>query len=152
MIRAISSLLEPKLRLGDLLVARGFLSDEQLKMALEEQRSNRGTKLLGELLTERGWCSEEQVLEGLSVELGLPYVKLDSRLFDAKVVDSLPRDFIDKYTVLPLFKVRDTLTVAVSEPTNVFLVEQLGSVAKCEIQIVIAAARQFSDTYGFRNT
>jgi type IV pilus assembly protein PilB len=141
MIRAISSLLEPKRRLGDLLIARGFLTEEQLQMALDEQRSNRGAKLLGELLMDRGWCSEEQVLEGLSIELGLPYVKLESRLFDSKIVDALPRDFIDKHTVLPLFKVRDTLTVAVSEPTNVFLVEQLRDVAKCDVQIVIAAGK-----------
>lgn len=141
MIRAISSLLEPKRRLGDLLVARGYLTEEQLQIALEEQRSNRGTKLLGELLMERGWANEEQVLECLALELSLPYVKLDSRLFDPKIVDLLPRDFIDKHTVLPLFKVRDTLTVAVSEPTNVFLVEQLSEVVKCEVQVAIASAK-----------
>jgi type IV pilus assembly protein PilB len=141
MIRPVSSLLEPKRRLGDLLVTRGYLSDEQLQIVLDEQRSSRGAKLLGELLIERSWASEEQVLECLAVELGLPYVKLEPRLFDAKIVDALPRDVIEKHTVLPLFKVRNTLTVAVSEPTNVFLVEQLGEVAKCEIQIVIAAAK-----------
>lgn len=141
MIRAISSLLEPKRRLGDLLVARGYLAEEQLQIALDEQRSNRGSKLLGELLTERGWSSEEQVLECLAVELGLPYVRLESRLFDPKTVDLLPREFIDKHTVLPLFKVRNTLTVAVAEPTNVFMVEQIAKVAKCEIQIAIASAK-----------
>ena len=141
MIRPVSSLLEPKRRLGDLLVTRGYLSEEQLQVVLDEQRSSRGAKLLGELLVERSWASEEQVLECLAVELGLPYVKLDSRLFDAKIVDTLPRDVIEKHTVLPLFRVRNTLTVAVSEPTNVFLVEQLAEVAKCEIQIVIAAAK-----------
>ncbi len=141
MIRPVSSLLEPKRRLGDLLVKRGYLSEEQLQIVLDEQRSSRGAKLLGELLVERSWASEEQVLECLAVELGLPYVKLDTRLFDAKIVDTLPRDVIEKHTVLPLFKVRNTLTVAVSEPTNVFLAEQLAEVAKCEIQIVIAAAK-----------
>ncbi len=141
MIRAASSLLEPKRRLGDLLVAREYLTEEQLQLVLEDQRDSRGTKLLGELLVERGWCNEEQVLECLALELNLPYVRLDSRLFDIKTFDSLPREFIDKHTVLPLFKVRDTLTVALSEPTNVFLVEQLREVAKCEIQVVIAAAK-----------
>lgn len=141
MIRTVSSLLEPKRRLGDLLVKRGYLTEDQLQVVLEEQRSSRGAKLLGELLVEKSWASEEQVLECLAVELGLPYVKLDSRLFDAKIADVLPRDVIEKHTVLPLFRVRNTLTVAVSEPTNVFLVEQLAEVAKCEIQIVIAAAK-----------
>ncbi len=141
MIRPISSLLEPKRRLGDLLVTRGYLNEEQLQVVLEEQRSSRGAKLLGELLVERSWATEEQVLECLAIELGLPYVKLESRLFDSKIADALPRDVIDKYTVLPLFRIRNTLTVAVSEPTNVFMVEQLAEVAKCKIQIVIAAAK-----------
>jgi type IV pilus assembly protein PilB len=52
-------------------------------------------------------------------------VQLDSRMFDSKVFDILPRDFVEKHTVLPLFKVRNVLTVAVAEPTNVFLVDQL---------------------------
>jgi type IV pilus assembly protein PilB len=141
MIRAVTALLEPKRRLGDLLVQRGYLTEEQLQNVLEEQRSSRGTKLLGELLVDRGWANEDQVLECLAVELGLPFVKLDSRLFDVKIVDSLSRELIDKHTVLPLFKVRDTLTVAISEPTNVFLVEQLREYAKCEIQVVIATGK-----------
>lgn len=150
MIRPVTSLLEPKRRLGDLLVTRGYLGEEQLRTVLDEQRSSRGTKLLGELLVDRGWASEEQVLECLAVELSLPYVKLDSRLFNAKIVDVLPRDVIEKYTAPPLFRVRNTLTVAISEPTNVFLVEQLAEVAKCEIQVVIAAAqdiRRMVQTY-----
>ena len=141
MIRSMSSLLEPKRRLGDLLVTRGYLSEEQLQQVLDEQRASRGTKLLGELLVEKSWTTEEQVLECLAIELGLPFVKLESRLFDSKIVDALPREFIEKHTVLPLFKVRNTLTVAVTEPTNVFLVEQLREVTKCEIQVAIAAAK-----------
>ena len=65
MIRPVTSLLEPKRRLGDLLVTRGYLSEEQLQVVLDEQRSSRGAKLLGELLVERSWASEEQVLECL---------------------------------------------------------------------------------------
>ncbi len=135
------SLLEPKLRLGDLLIARGQLTPAQLDIVLAEQMESLGTKLLGELLVEKEFCSEEQVLEGLAVEFGVPYVRLDARLFDPKMFDAIPRDFIEKNTVLPLFKIRDVLTVAVAEPTNVFLLDQLRDIAHCEVQIAVASAK-----------
>ena len=133
-------------RLGDLLVRRGFLTAERLQEALRLQKEGDQTKLLGELLVDREFCTEEQVLECLAVEFQLPFVRLDSRLFDPKVVELLPREFIEKHIVLPLFKVRDTLTVAVAEPSDVFLLDRLKAVAHCEIQLAIASARDIRRT------
>ncbi|MBS0206599.1 MAG: Flp pilus assembly complex ATPase component TadA [Planctomycetes bacterium] len=138
--------LQSRPRLGDLLVRRGFLSAERLQEALRLQKEGEQTKLLGELLVDREFCSEEQVLECLAVEFQLPFVRLEARLFDPKVVELLPRDFIEKHVVLPLFKVRDTLTVAVAEPSDVFLLDRLKSVARCEIQLAIASARDIRRT------
>ncbi|MEX0703960.1 MAG: ATPase, T2SS/T4P/T4SS family [Planctomycetales bacterium] len=135
------SLLEPRLRLGDLLVHRGYLAPEQLEAALSEQSDGSGAKLLGEVLVDRGFCTEEQILECLAFEFGVPFVRLDNRLFDPATFELIPREFIEKYTVLPLFKIRNVLTVAVSEPANVFLIDQLRDVARCEVQIAIATAR-----------
>src|SRR5688572_16869369 len=114
------TLLAKKPRLGDLLVARGFLTAEALDAALAEQRASGSRALLGELLVERGYCSEDHVFECLASELGLPFARLDNKLFDPKAFETLPRDFIEKNTVLPLFRVRNELTVAIAEPTNVF--------------------------------
>jgi len=135
------ALLAKKPRLGDLLIARGYLTSEQLEAALAEQRENGGRMLLGELLVERGYCSEDHVLECLAKELGLPFARLDGKLFDAKAFDALPRDFIEKNTVLPLFRVRDELAVAVAEPTNVFLLDRLRDMARCEVLPVVASAK-----------
>jgi type IV pilus assembly protein PilB len=96
---------------------------------------------LGEVLVEQQFCSEDAVLECLAVEFGVPYVRLESRLFDPKMFETIPREFIEKHTVLPLFKVRNTLTVAVAEPTNVFLLDELRELAGCEVQIAVAAAK-----------
>jgi type IV pilus assembly protein PilB len=90
---------------------------------------------------DRGFCSEDHVLECLAKEFGVPYIRLESRLFDPKAVDLFPRDVIEKQTVLPLFKVRDVLTVAVSEPSNVFLLDQLRDLAGCRVQIALASAK-----------
>ena len=139
-------LLKPRPRLGDLLVRQGFLAPEQLQQALALQAQGEGSKLLGEVLVEREFCTEEQVLECLAVEFKLPFVKLDTRMFDPKAVELLPREFIEKHIVLPLFKLRDTLTVAVAEPSDVFLLDRLKSVARCEVQLAIASARDIRRT------
>ena len=137
-----NSLLQPKMRLGDLLVYKEYITLEQLESALEAQSQGDGSQLLGELLVNNEYCTEDQVLECLALEYRIPYVQLDSRMFDSKIFDILPRDFVEKHTVLPLFKVRNVLTVAVAEPTNVFLVDQLRDLTKTEIQIVAASARE----------
>lgn len=136
-----NTLLQPKMRLGDLLIFKEYISLEQLESALEEQTQGDGSQLLGELLVNNEYCTEEQVLECLALEYRIPYVQLDSRMFDSKVFELLPREFVEKHTVLPLFKVRNVLTVAVAEPTNVFLVDQLRDLSKSDIQIVAANAR-----------
>ncbi|WP_261342084.1 GspE/PulE family protein [Calycomorphotria hydatis] len=136
------SLLTPKPRLGDRLISRGYLTQDELMSALDEQRASGGTRILGEIVIDQGYCTEEEVLECIAEELEVPFVRLDNRLFDAKIFDSLTREFVEKHTVLPLFKIRDTLTVAVSEPTNVFLLDQLRQAAGCHIQVVAATGRE----------
>jgi type IV pilus assembly protein PilB len=128
-------------RLGEILVAKGYLSAEALEAALAKQRQLGSGKLLGELLLEEGLCTEEQITECLAEEAGIPFAKIDARLFDPAVVDLLPREYIENNLVLPLFRVRDTLFVATSEPTNPFLAEELRILTHLEIQLVAATAR-----------
>ena len=128
-------------RLGDLLVEKGYLSQEDLQSALERQRQGRRNKLLGEILVGLEYCSEDQIVECLATEYGVPYAKLDSRLFDPKIVGVLPREYIEENLVLPLFVVRGTLTIAVSEPSNLFLIDEIRSLSNLQVQIVAATPR-----------
>jgi type IV pilus assembly protein PilB len=128
-------------RLGKLLVERGYLTREALDRALEAQRGERGGKLLGEILVEQGFCTEDQIVECLAEEYAVPYAKLEARLHDPKVVELLPRDYVEANLVLPLFCVRDVLTVAVAEPSNLFLVEEMQELTQKQIQIVAATPR-----------
>ena len=90
-------------RLGDLLVARGYLSADDLHFALEQQKQGGRNHLLGEILVEHNFCSEDQVVECLATEYGVPYAKLELRLVDPRVVDVLPRDYVERNLLLPLF-------------------------------------------------
>jgi type IV pilus assembly protein PilB len=61
---------------------------------------------------------------------------------DPRVLDVIPREFLDRHTILPLFKVRNLLTVAVAEPSNVFLLDQLRELGRCDVQVVVASAKE----------
>ncbi len=128
-------------RLGNVLVERGYLTVAQLEDSLVIQEKSDSNKLLGEVLVECEFCTEDQVVEALAVEYEIPYAKLESRLFDSKIVDVLSREVIEKNLIFPLFVIRDTLTLAVSEPSNQFLIDELHRQTGLSIQIVAATPR-----------
>ncbi len=128
-------------RLGDLLVAKGYLTSGQLDQALHLQKEGGRIRLLGEILVDLELCSEDQIVECLAKEYGFPHAKLDGRLHDPKVIEVLPREYIENNLVLPLFLVRGTLTVAISEPSNLFLVEEIRALTNLEVQVVAATPK-----------
>jgi type IV pilus assembly protein PilB len=135
-----TAILAPR-RLGSLLIERGFLSPEELQSALDAQKQEGLRKLLGEILVELGYCTEDQVIECLASEYGVPYAKLDTRMMDVKIVDILPREYIEKNLVLPLFLIRGVLTIAVNEPSNLFLIDEIHGLTNQQVQIVAASPK-----------
>jgi len=135
-----------KLQLGQLLMDSGALSEDQLRQALDYQTQIGNSLLLGEVLTKLRICSEEQIMEALATGYGVPYAKVSPRIADPRVIDILPREFLERHTVLPLFKVRDKLTVAVNEPANVFLLEEVERITGLEAQVVSSTSRDIKAT------
>jgi type IV pilus assembly protein PilB len=133
-------------RLGNVLIEKGYLRLEQLEAALNYQRDHGQGRLLGEILVDLDYCTEDQIIECLAVEYRVPYAKIEPRLYDPNVIDVLPRDYIEKNFVLPLFSVRGVLTVAMSEPTNLFLIDELASLTKLQIQVVAASTKDIRRT------
>jgi type IV pilus assembly protein PilB len=136
----------PRLQLGDTLVQAGRISPEQLRQGLEEQAARGHNKLLGEVLVELGFVDEHTVMEVLAQTYGVPFARVSPRIADPRAIESLPRDFIDSHGVLPLFCVDSVLTVAVSEPANLFLVEEMQRVSGNKVQIVAATAQDIRST------
>jgi type IV pilus assembly protein PilB len=132
---------EAKPRLGNLLVQKGYLTQEGLNAALSDQHLDKKGKLLGEILIEVAACTDDQVAECVAAEYGAPYAKLEARLFDTKIIEVLPRDFIEKNMVLPLYVIRDTLYLAVSEPSNLFLIEEAEVLSKLKVEIVVSTGK-----------
>ncbi len=136
----------PRLRLGEALVGKGLITREQLEDALVQQTQKGHKKLLGEVLVELNFVSEEQVMEMLAESYGLPFVTETAKIADPKIVELLPRDFLEEHHVLPLFLVRGMLTVAVAEPANLFLVEEIERLTGNEVQIVAATKAEISSS------
>ncbi|HEX7010723.1 MAG TPA: GspE/PulE family protein [Phycisphaeraceae bacterium] len=133
-------------RVGDLLVEKGLLTPEQLEQALAHQRTCGHQKLLGEVLVELKLATPEQVMEALAQAYGVPFARISPRVADPKVVELLPRDFLQKQGVLPLFVVEGRLTLAVHEPANVFLVEEVQRLTGLSVQVVAATAKDIQAT------
>jgi type IV pilus assembly protein PilB len=127
-------------RLGDLLIARGVITEGQLAGALAAQQQGQPQRLIGEILVDLGYATGEQVLSAVAEGCNLPYVHLTPALVDPAIRGALPEAFIQKHGVLPLFRVRDMLTVATAEPANLFLMDEIAHAAGLSVQAVAAMA------------
>ena len=127
-------------RLGNILVERGYVTVDQLQSALETQKKQPG-KLVGEILVDLQFCTEDHITECLACIYGVPYAKLEPRIADPRIVDVLPREYIEKNLVFPLFRIRGTLTVAVTEPSNLFLIDEIRGLTHLDVQIVSTTSK-----------
>jgi type IV pilus assembly protein PilB len=127
----------PRLRqVGEVLIEQGLLTSAQLDEVLAAQKSSSERKLLGEVVVELGYCTDLQILEALARAYEVPFVRLTPALVDPAVARLLPTEFTQEHTVLPLFLVDDMLTVAVAEPSNVYLMEEISQRTGHAVQIV----------------
>lgn len=137
---------ESKLQIGQVLQERGIVTAEQIESALSQQQRNGHRKLLGELLVELGYCTDNQLASALAAAYDVPYAQITPKVCDASVIEILPREFLEEHVALPLFKVYDVLTVAVSEPSNVFLIDEIERLAQCRAQVVCATSKDILAT------
>jgi type IV pilus assembly protein PilB len=122
--------------LGEILIKQGRISREQLDKALEIQGKDR--RPLGEILLGMNLVKEETVKEALSVQLNLPFVRLSEYLVDPAVMSVIPEDTARRLKVLPLFQVESTLTLAMADPGDLRVIDELRFRTGCEVNPVIA--------------
>ncbi|MCC7293531.1 MAG: Flp pilus assembly complex ATPase component TadA [Phycisphaerales bacterium] len=121
---------------GLILKERDLLTEDQVQQVLRRQKAVSGKRLFGEVVVELGFCTEEQVLDALADAYGIPYARINSRLLDPSAAATLPRDFCEKNLALPLFCVDGALAVALAEPSNFFLIEDIAQRTNLEVHIV----------------
>ena len=128
------------LRLGEFLVREGIISASQLEKAISAQRQEGGR--LGEVLVKLGIVKEDQVVAALGKQLNMPYFSLGTGMLkpsmDQGLEHLIPQEFAFKNSVLPLSRMLRSLTVAMSDPLDLLLIDSLRKLTGCEINPVIA--------------
>lgn len=142
--RAVDLQERRKLRLGEVLLGEGLITQIQLNEALEAQKHKRGKKL-GEILVGLGVLNERELAVALAMKFNLPFVNLNDYPIDHSAAKLVPRHLIEKYRFLPLGNTADTLTVAISDPLNIEYYDMLHFAIKKRIREVIAAPIQLDE-------
>ncbi|RKH23971.1 general secretion pathway protein GspE, partial [Corallococcus sicarius] len=141
-----------QIKLGELLIKANVLQEGQLKAALAEQAKWGGK--LGEILVRMNFVSEDLLVRALSKQLGMPAVNLDAvQMVPPHVKAKIPSQTARDFSVVPL-QLRDdgkTLVVAMSDPLNVRVLDELRALSKCRIVANVAGrtsvARAFARLY-----
>lgn len=123
-------------RLGELLVSDNVLTQEDLETALQKQEQDGSS--LGRIVIDMGLASEWEMAAALGKQLNVPFITLSHYEIDPQILASIPPDIVRRYQIVPVDRTGDTLTVALSDPSNIFLLDELKLLTKCNIVPVIS--------------
>src|SRR6266436_3425928 len=124
-------------RLGEILVKEKLINEDQLKQALVYQQKHGGR--LGTVLIKMGIISDDAITEVLSRQYGVPSINLKYYEVDPTVIKLIPQDTATRYQVIPLSRVGQVLTIAMTDPTNVFAMDDIKFMTGFNVEPVVAS-------------
>jgi type IV pilus assembly protein PilB len=124
-------------RIGELLLKEKRITAEQLQQALNHQKGNGGK--LGYNLVKLGFVKDEEITALLSKQYGVPSINLTQFDIDAAVIKLIPADTANKYQIVPLSRAGATLTIAMTDPTNVFAMDDIKFMTGYNVEPVVAS-------------
>jgi type IV pilus assembly protein PilB len=137
-------------RLGEILIKESLITSDQLRQAIEHQKANGGR--LGTCLMKLGFISDDEITGVLSRQYGVPSINLKFYEVDASVIKLIPQDTAVRYQIVPLSRVGSTLTIAMTDPTNVFAMDDIKFMTGFNVEPVVASetaiAEAISKFYG----
>ena len=134
-------------RIGQIFVDLGFISDDQLQFLLEEQQLH-PDQMLGKLAEEMGMISSEQIAQALAEQLDMQVVRLTEVKLPLEILKRVSETMAQMYRVIPIEFDEDsnTLTVAMSEPQNLSVQDELRTFLGYTIKVVVASEQELSQT------
>jgi type IV pilus assembly protein PilB len=130
-------------RIGELLLKEKRISPEQLQEALTYQKAHGGK--LGINLVKLGLVTDEDIMSVLSRQYGVPSINLDRFVIDPAVIRLVPAETAQKYQVIPLSRSGATLTIAMSDPTNVFAMDDVKFMTGYNVEPVVASEAMLAE-------
>ena len=137
-------MIREKIRLGDLLIQKEVITEEELQKALTKQKEYKEEghyKKLGEILIELGFASEKQILETLSQQLGYPFVDLYGEDIDYDLMASYPLALIEKNKIVPFKQDDEYLYIATADPLDYDSLELIEKMSPKPLKIFIALSK-----------
>jgi type IV pilus assembly protein PilB len=129
--------------IGEILLDQDIITQEQLDEALEEQK--RSGRLLGKILIDLGYATEEAILEALGSQIDMKVSDLSSIEIPKETIDKVPASLAQVYNIVPVKFENDILTIALSDPLNINIMDDLRFVLNCEVQSVIAKEKDINE-------
>lgn len=130
-------------KLGELLLERKLITQEQLDQALKVQQAKGG--LLGQILVSLGFTTEEAIAQALTTQYGFPYLPLKHYSIDGDFLSLIPENVARQYCLVPVDKIGDTLAVAMADPLNTAAVEDIEMLSHCSVQVYVATMSDVAD-------
>jgi len=130
-------------RIGDLLIEKGYATEEQIKTGLGIQKKT--GKKLGNVLVDAGVIREEQLVEIISERLKITKINLSSLVINPNVIATIPVDVAKKYNIIPVFKMGRNLTVAMVDPLDVIALDEIKYLTKCVIKRAVAGEKEIRE-------
>ena len=129
--------------LGELLIREKVINQDQLKTASDYEKKNKVT--IGSALVTLGHVSEEEMAQALSRQLGYPYIDLSQFEVYPDVINLIPVDIAKKHMIMPIHRIRSFLTMAMVDPTDLDVIENVRFRTSLSIQPVIASESGIND-------
>ncbi|MDF2567999.1 MAG: type secretion system protein [Oscillospiraceae bacterium] len=129
--------------IGEVLIDYGYITQEQLERALEQQSKDK-SKRLGAILIESGYLTETQMLEALGQRLQMQLVTLETYPIKIEAVERIPKQLAIKYNLIGISEKDGNLIVAVSDPLNFYAVEDIRQVTNMTLHIVLSEAKSIT--------
>ncbi|ORJ59131.1 type IV-A pilus assembly ATPase PilB [Geothermobacter hydrogeniphilus] len=130
-------------RLGELLVRNNLIDDAQLAKALEEQKTSGGR--LGASLIKLGFIKEEELAAFLSRQYGVPSINLAEFEIDSTVIKLIPAEVAQKYQIVPINRAGATLIIAMSDPSNIFAIDDIKFMTGYNVEVVVAPEQSIKE-------
>lgn len=129
-----------KIRIGDVLVAAGAITEEQLQEGLAKQKET-GRKL-GNALVDLGFISNDMLITVLTTQLGIDYIELKGAKIEDKVIHMVPESMVTKYQAIPIEVNPDNpniLKVAMADPMDIMAMDDIGLVTNLQVEPMLAS-------------
>ena len=125
-----------KKNIEQILLEKAVITKEQFDKAMEESRK-KGMSV-GKVIVRSGMATEEAYTQAMSEALDIPYVNLANYIIDQDVIKLIPETMAQKYKAMPIFKILNSLTVAMVDPKDIAAIDDLSRRAKCDIESMLS--------------